>query len=425
VKEAAPKEERRQPERRVSPVPRPAASGREEPSEAPRRRPARPRDEDEEELPPRKEKKGSLLLPLLLIGGGVGALLLLLGVGGVGALWYLRSAKASAQKQADGAQANVVAEEEAKGKAPDREGEKPGPQEKVVEPPKQPDKVVLPAEMAAETLGKIKQSTVMLRVDLPTGGKAEGTGFFVHAPGIIVTNAHVLGMLGDNSEAPKSVEVAVHSGELNETRHKGLVLGVDRTNDLAVLRIAAAAPLPEPLKLDATGQLLETQKVYIFGFPYGSELGKNITVSQSSISSLRRDEVGGLKQIQVNGGMHPGNSGGPVTDTGGTVIGVSVAIIQGTQINFAIPGAAVKQVLDGRITGSEFGTPFASGSETRLPVRLATLDPLNRARDVKVEVWAGNPGKPRPAGLRAPTPQPGDGVRQTRLLQVLTPVGSG
>src|SRR5207248_15421 len=107
--------------------------------------------------------------------------------------------------------------------------------------------------------------------------------------------------------------VVVHSGEPEEFKLPGLVLGVDRSNDLAVLRVdPQASPLPAPLLVDS-GKLIETQKVYIFGFPYGARLGKNITVSESSISSLRRDSSGALSQIQVNGGMHQGNSGGPVT----------------------------------------------------------------------------------------------------------------
>src|SRR5262249_47790047 len=100
------------------------------------------------------------------------------------------------------------------------------------------------------------------------------------------------------------------------------------------------------------------------------------------------------------------------TDTLGTVVGVSVSIIRGTQINFAIPGAFVKQVLDGRPADSEIGTPYAAGSATRLPVTLTTLDPLGRARDVQVEVWAGSPGKPRPATLKTPRSEPGDGKRE-------------
>src|SRR5262249_5661679 len=152
------------------------------------------------------------------------------------------------------------------------------------------------------------------------------------------------------SQPPRNVAVVIHSGESDERRLTGTLLGVDRSNDLAVLRVdrAGGPPLPEPLKIDATSKLIELQKGSIFGFPFGSDLGKNITVSPSAISSLRT-EGGVLKKIQVNGGMHPGNSGGPLTDSRGNVVGVAVAGIPGTQVNFAIPAAFVKQVFDGRI----------------------------------------------------------------------------
>ena len=67
------------------------------------------------------------------------------------------------------------------------------------------------------------------------------------------------------------------------------------------------------MTVSSAKNLIETQQVHIFGFPFGNELGKKITVSSSSVSSLPTNETSGeLEKIQVNGGMHPGNSGGPV-----------------------------------------------------------------------------------------------------------------
>src|SRR5262249_22724265 len=161
----------------------------------------------------------------------------------------------------------------------------------------------LPAQLAPEMLGKVKQATAYLRVALPNGGVSQGSGFFALEPGLILTNAHVLGMLRADGPPPRNVSVVVNSGEPGEVKMAGTVLGVDRTNDLAVLRVdAGAARLPAPLEVASAAKLIETQKVYIFGFPLGAELGKNITVSESSVSSLRRDETGAISQVQVNGG---------------------------------------------------------------------------------------------------------------------------
>src|SRR5258707_878005 len=97
---------------------------------------------------------------------------------------------------------------------------------------------------------------------------------------------------------------------------------------------------------------LETEDVLtVISFPFGSNIGKEITVSTSSVSSLRKEESGALTKVQVNGGMHPGNSGGPVVDSFGNVVGVAVSILRGTQINFAVPGDYVRSIFHGRIAG--------------------------------------------------------------------------
>jgi S1-C subfamily serine protease len=387
----------------------------EEDDEVPRRRPTRSRDEDEDEedeRPRKKEKpkpkqEGSAL-PVVLIAGGLGAVLLVGAVVGV-VMWLLRAPGNSSSNLRVVGQQPPIRPLDGQGGGmigmpgmPGRPGMPGGPDPG------------LPVELAADTIEKVRQATVYLRVDLPNGDIAQGTGFFAMERGIVVTNAHVLGMLGPDSQPPNSVAVAINSGERDELKLTGAVVGVDRHNDLAVLRVAPPpGRQPTPLQIDPSGKLGFLQKVYIFGFPLGAALGKNITVSPSTISALRNDESGALHRIQVNGGMHPGNSGGPVTDSRGMVIGVSVSGIPGTPIAFAIPAYIVKATFDGRTDRTEFGNPYASGSTTKVPVRLTTLDPLNRAREVKVEVWAGNPGKPRPAGTEKPKPEPGDGERQT------------
>jgi len=270
----------------------------------------------------------------------------------------------------------------------------------------------VPAQIDRDAVSKVKQATVYLRVQLPNGGIAQGSGFFCGQAGVVVTNAHVLGMLRADSSLPQNVEVVAHSGEPDETKMTAAVLGVDRTNDLAVLSVTGdATRLPPPLPVISAAGLFETQKVYIFGFPKGAALGKELTVSESSVSALRRDDAGMLNRVQVNGGMHPGNSGGPVTDARGVVIGVSVSGYLGTQLNFAIPGDSVMQVLDGRIAGHDAGLAFQADNQVKLPVRIECLDPLRQVREVKVEVWAGAPGVPRLWTGQEPQPLPGDGAR--------------
>lgn len=263
---------------------------------------------------------------------------------------------------------------------------------------------------------KAKQATVYLRVVDANGKVGEGSGFLAVEPGVVVTNAHVLGMLSAGSKAPKSVEVVLFSGEDDEIRTTGEVLGVDREADLGVVKIDVK-DAPAPLQLGLKDELFETQKAYIFGFPFGAQLGKNITVSESSISSLRRGGGGILENIQVNGGMHPGNSGGPVVNAAGRVIGVSVAGIKATQINFAIPASSVDALLAGAIQDVKAAEPYLADGEVRLPLTCTTLDPFKRIDEIHVEVWAGNPAAKRKFQQAKSDPQPGDGPRKLYTLK--------
>jgi S1-C subfamily serine protease len=271
------------------------------------------------------------------------------------------------------------------------------------EPP--PSNATLPADV----LQRVKKATVLVRVKSQRGD-ATGSGFFAVQPGTVLTNAHVVGMLQPDSPPPERLEIVLESGEKTERVLAAKIVTVDQTSDLAVLRADAedAKPLPPPLDVGRAGKLLETQQVFIFGFPLGEGLGKNITVSTSSVSSLRKDAEGNLAKLQVNGGMHHGNSGGPVVDGRGRVVGVAVSGIANTQLNFAIPGERVATLLNGRIAAMSVGAGTHKLGKIAIPVSLQTLDPLKRIDKLAVDWWIGDPGKPRPPASRRPAARAGD-----------------
>ena len=365
-------------------------------------------DDDYDDSPPprrRPEKSGGKLgLILGLSGGGVAL------VAGIVVLILVLNQSADTKENP-----NPIA----KGPNP-KGGINPKP-----DPKPDPDAAKpLPPQMDLDVVQRVKQATVYLRVTSPSGQVAEGSGFFAVEPGIVFTNAHVLGMLQTSSRPPKQVDVVVHSGEGNEFKLVGQVLGVDRASDLAVVKVQGNLPAALPLEMDR--KLVETQKVYIFGFPFGAQLGKNITVSESSVSSLRKDQVtGAVEQIQVNGGMHPGNSGGPVVNSLGRVIGVSVAGIRGTQINFAVPAEFVKLNLEGRFLESRHAEPYMKSGQAHAPVYFTCLDALGRIREARVEVWTGQLGQPRPFSLTKPAAMPGDGERQSHALTYQNGIAQG
>ncbi|HZY89589.1 MAG TPA: trypsin-like peptidase domain-containing protein [Gemmataceae bacterium] len=287
-------------------------------------------------------------------------------------------------------------------------------------------------EMSRAALAKVKKATVYIRVTMPDGSKASGSGFFgaADARNIVLTNAHVVGMLAPDSQRPRAVEVFLNSGEANEQKANATVLGVDRVTDLAVLDLGNAAGLPEPLTVRSAGGLTELDKVYIAGFPLGERLGKEITINRSEVSSLRKKR-GVLDKIQLNGGMNPGNSGGPVVDGNGHVVGVAVSGIPGRQINFAIPGDRVPVILNGRISALGVGQPYLDNGNLGVPVRVEMIDPRRRIAGVALEVWAGDPppggNGGRPATAAPPPPQPGDSphVRHELKYDPFTGVATG
>lgn len=290
-------------------------------------RSVRPKDDEEDDdvAPRRRSAKTAPAAnnTKLYIGLGAGAAALLM-VGVLGVAVYALSGRTKT------AVTEVVA-------APPAEAPKP-----VVAPTVAPAPPVKQAEPqavnAADAIKNVIASTVYIRVH---SGRTlgMGSGFFAGDPGYIVTNSHVLGFGPETLRIPNKVEVVVRSGETDQLVYNARIVGLDVEEDLAILWVNEkdhGKPLPKPLSFGKTTDLVQTQEVLIFGFPLGEQLGLNISVNKSTISSLRK-EKGVVEVVQVAGGMTNGNSGGPVTNTKGDVIGVSVAVIKGTQINFAIP----------------------------------------------------------------------------------------
>src|SRR5205823_14161485 len=87
------------------------------------------------------------------------------------------------------------------------------------------------------TLDKVKAATAYLQVRLPDGSVSQGSGFFTFEPGLVITNAHVLGMLEANCRPPRQIAVIVNSGRPDSQTLKARLLGVDRGSDLAGLRV--------------------------------------------------------------------------------------------------------------------------------------------------------------------------------------------
>src|SRR5262249_51251712 len=150
----------------------------------------------------------------------------------------------------------------------------------------------------------------------------------------------------------------------------------------------------------------ETMPVFALGFPFGELLDPKkgnpaITVANSTASSLRLDERGELAKVQVAGGLNPGNSGGPMVDARGRLVGVAVAKVRGAEIGLAIPAQQVTKLLGGRVANLGVAPLKTENGVSTIQVEARVLDPLQQLRSVAVYYLHGNVGAQAKADLTA------------------------
>ena len=220
--------------------------------------------------------------------------------------------------------------------------------------------------------------------------KGSGSGFIFTPDGFLLTNSHVV-------EGARSVRASFPDG----SSYPAEVVGIDPDTDLAVLRVDA--PTLVPARLGDSARLRPGQVVIAIGNP----LGFASTVTSGVVSGLgrtMRSKSGRLidSVIQTDAALNPGNSGGPLVDSRGDVVGVNTAIIAGAQgISFAVPVSTAHLVIpqlirDGRVRRGWIGV---SGQTIQLSRRRVQLSHLTAAGAVLVTDVAPRSPAER-AGLR-------------------------
>jgi S1-C subfamily serine protease len=172
----------------------------------------------------------------------------------------------------------------------------------------------------------------------PVPQQGQGSGFVLDKQGHILTNNHVI----DNAQR---VEVTLG----DKHKYKATVVGIDKQHDLALLQITA--PNLTPATLAESNGLVVGQRVYAIGNPFGL----SGTMTRGIISAIRSIGVQTGSPIedaiQTDAAVNPGNSGGPLLNSRGEVIGITTLIAsngsdQSAGIGFAIPINTAKAVLD-------------------------------------------------------------------------------
>jgi len=223
---------------------------------------------------------------------------------------------------------------------------------------------------AGEVFKQASAGVVDLKVTTAGGGgaSAEGSGFVVDKKGDVVTNAHVV-------DGARSIKVTFADGGVAA----GRVLGTDTATDVAVVRVTGiSAARLHPLTLGDSGDVQVGDGVLAIGSPFG--LSETLTTGivsalDRTITSPSGATIGGA--LQTDASINKGNSGGPLIDAAGEVVGVNAQIESDSGgndgIGFAIPSDTVRTVAAALIAGETVAHPQlgvaiedASGSGVKL-----------------------------------------------------------
>lgn len=246
----------------------------------------------------------------------------------------------------------------------------------------------------------VEPSVVHIDVRTPDAGRSTtGSGWVFDTSGHIVTNSHVV-------RGAEQIRVEFYDGRVE----RAVVVGADPFTDIAVLKVAVLDGL-FPVDMARGSLPHKGERVFAFGSPFGFKF----SMSEGIVSGLGRNPQGSLglggytNFIQTDAAVNPGNSGGPLVNVRGELVGMNVAIAtgkdsQGTQetgdsagISFAIPVGTIGPIVDqligsGNVSRGFVGVRFREGTDR------VTLPDGRELRGVRVTEVV-NDGPAAKAGL--------------------------
>jgi serine protease Do len=275
---------------------------------------------------------------------------------------------------------------------------------------------------------RLKPALVQVRVGGRSGASSDkpeppsearrgtGSGFFITEDGLLVTNAHVV-------ESADTVQVRLGTGR----RYTGRVIGRDSRVDLALIRIEGVHDVPV-LPLGDSNQVRVGEFVLALGHPFGLEQTVSFGIVSRKGAPLTV-AAPGFDFIQTDAAVNPGNSGGPLVNMAGEVIGVNSMAARNGSIGFAIPSSLVKLLVPqlvekGKIEWGWLGVSIGEVGDDELDKFKLTEPRGVVIRDVV-------PGQPAAlGGLRANDlvvavdGTPMDTPQDLQRLVAITPVGT-
>jgi len=254
-----------------------------------------------------------------------------------------------------------------------------------------------PGQIYKQAYQGVVEITVSTPQQTPTGNQeaqAQGSGFVIDSDGHIVTNDHVV-------ENADSVSVRFWNGNT----YNASVVGTDPSTDLAVIKVDAPSSILHPVSLGDSSSVQVGDPVVAIGSPFGLEE----TVTSGIVSALHR-QIEALNQftindtIQTDAAINHGNSGGPLFNAAGQVIGVNSQIAGQTGANvgigFSIPSDTVRSIADTLISNGKVEHAYLGVSVQEIPATVA--HDLNLTEGVEItQVRSGTPAQQ--AGLKGAT----------------------
>jgi 2-alkenal reductase len=237
-----------------------------------------------------------------------------------------------------------------------------------------------------------------------SGSSGIGSGFVVNGRGEVATNAHVV-TEGEGRSIRKAKEVYVAFADANQVPAK--IVGYDPNADVALLRIDPAGLTLRPLRLGTARDLRVGSPVAAIGSPFGEPQSLSVGVvsaTDRSITSLSGFEIAGA--IQTDAAINHGNSGGPLVNAKGDVLGINSQIQStsggGEGVGYAVPADTVRHTLTALRADGKVAYAYLGVSTARIYPQLARRFRLPVTTGAWVQdVVSGGPAAK--AGLRAGT----------------------
>jgi S1-C subfamily serine protease len=241
----------------------------------------------------------------------------------------------------------------------------------------------------------------------PNGQRAQGSGFVVSEAGHILTNSHVVSTSGGSNSAVKGAEqlyVVFHDGD----RVPASIIGWDLFNDTGLVKVDPEDHAVSPVPLGDSSSVVVGEPVAAIGSPFGQESSLAVGVvsaTQRSIESLT-SAYDVSDAIQIDAPINHGNSGGPLLDARGRVIGINAQIRSDSGnaegVGFAIPINSARRSMEQLISKGHVAYAYVGVTTQDVTPALARRYGLGAPRGALIQAVVAD-GPAARAGLRGST----------------------